>query len=150
MKTLKQKLASAYAWVKQKLFWILIGGTALAAGVDITQDFLVQQQLNLEESLYAHIENGVVDTVIVISTKTITEKGGWYLGSEFKPLNEWIKTSNKGTIHKNYAGIGYTYDKTRDAFIPPKPFNATVFDEVEARWEYPVTKSSYISSTSTP
>jgi hypothetical protein len=33
----------------------------------------------------------------------------------------WIKTSYNGNIRKNYAGIGYSYDQTRDAFIPPKP-----------------------------
>jgi hypothetical protein len=35
----------------------------------------------------------------------------------------WIKTSYNGNIRKNYAGIGYTYDPVRDAFIPPKPEN---------------------------
>ena len=41
----------------------------------------------------------------------------------------WIKTSYNGNIRKNFAGIGYTYDADRDAFIPPKPDNATGFDE---------------------
>ena len=149
MKTLKQKLANAYAWVKKKVLWFFLGSVALAAGVDITQDFLVQQQLNQQESLYAHIENGVVDAVIVISTKTITEKGGWYLGSEFKPLNEWIKTSNKGTIRKNYAKIGGVYDKNLDAFITPKPTPDATFDSTKAVWIMPTPTSSWINSTST-
>ena len=49
----------------------------------------------------------------------------------------WIKTSYNGTIRKNYAGIGYTYDLARDAFIAPKPEchpEAVVFDEETCTW----------------
>jgi hypothetical protein len=49
----------------------------------------------------------------------------------------WIKTSYNGNIRKNYAGIGYIYDATRDAFIPPKPFNSWVLDEATCRWQAP-------------
>lgn len=49
----------------------------------------------------------------------------------------WIKTSYNGTIRKNFAGIGYTYDATRDAFIGPKPSNATGFDEETCQWMVP-------------
>ena len=49
----------------------------------------------------------------------------------------WIKTSYNGNIRKNYAGIGYTYDATRDAFIAPEPENATGFDEDTCRWIVP-------------
>ena len=46
--------------------------------------------------------------------------------------------SNGGTAYrKNYAGIGYTYDSTRDAFIPPKPFNSWVLNEDSCLWEAP-------------
>lgn len=41
----------------------------------------------------------------------------------------WVKTSYNGTIRKNFAGIGFTYDADRDAFIPPKPFASWVLDE---------------------
>ena len=40
-------------------------------------------------------------------------------------------------LRKNYAGIGYTYDGTRDAFIPPKPFNSSVLNEDTCQWEAP-------------
>ena len=50
----------------------------------------------------------------------------------------WIKTSYNGNIRKNYAGIGYTYDLTRDAFIAPEPENATGFDEETCRWIVPI------------
>jgi hypothetical protein len=49
----------------------------------------------------------------------------------------WIKTSYNGNIRKNYAGIGYTYDAVRDAFIPPKPQNAIGFDEETCQWITP-------------
>ena len=42
-------------------------------------------------------------------------------------------------FRKNYAGIGYTYDETRDAFIPPKPFNSWILNENTCQWEAPVT-----------
>jgi hypothetical protein len=50
----------------------------------------------------------------------------------------WVKTSYNGTIRKNYAGIGYTYDQVRDAFISPEPDNATGFDEETCQWIVPV------------
>ena len=50
---------------------------------------------------------------------------------------EWIQTSYNNTIRKNYAGIGYTYDAVRDAFIAPKPDCATGFDEETCRWIVP-------------
>jgi len=49
----------------------------------------------------------------------------------------WIKTSYNGNIRKNYAGIGYTYDEDRDAFITPKPDchpDLVTFDEETCRW----------------
>jgi hypothetical protein len=70
---------------------------------------------------------------------------------------EWVQTSynTKGGIHynpetgepsddqskalrKNYAGIGYTYDRVRDAFIPPQPFVSWVLNEDTCLWEAPV------------
>jgi hypothetical protein len=60
----------------------------------------------------------------------------------------WIQTSyntiggthtNNGTpLRKNHAGIGYTYDETRDAFIAPKPFNSWILNETSCLWEAPV------------
>ena len=50
----------------------------------------------------------------------------------------WVKTSYNGTIRKNYAGIGMSYDESRDAFISPKPYPSWVLDEDTCRWEAPV------------
>jgi hypothetical protein len=48
------------------------------------------------------------------------------------------RTSYNGNYRKNYAGIGFTYDNERDAFIAPKPFNSWILDEETCRWEAPV------------
>jgi hypothetical protein len=50
----------------------------------------------------------------------------------------WIKTSYNSNIRKNFAAVGYTYDQTRDAFIPPKPDNQIGFDEETCRWIIPL------------
>ncbi len=50
----------------------------------------------------------------------------------------WVKTSYNGNIRKNYAGIGYTYDTDRDAFIAPKPYNSWLLDEDTCHWQAPV------------
>lgn len=52
----------------------------------------------------------------------------------------WKQTSYNGNFRKNYAGIGYTYDEDRDAFIPPKPFNSWTLNEDTCLWEAPVAK----------
>jgi hypothetical protein len=52
----------------------------------------------------------------------------------------WVKTSYNGNIRKNYAGIGYSYDSVRDAFIPPKPEchpDIITFDEQTCIWSCP-------------
>lgn len=49
-----------------------------------------------------------------------------------------VRTSYNGNIRKNYAGIGYTYDEQRDAFIPPKSFNSWILNEDTCLWEAPV------------
>lgn len=67
---------------------------------------------------------------------------------------EWIQTSfnTRGGVHygsdgqpdggeplrKNYAGIGYSYDKSRDAFIPPKPFDSWILNDESCLWEAPI------------
>ena len=50
----------------------------------------------------------------------------------------WVKTSYNGNIRKNYAGINYTYDSVRDAFIAPKPYESWLLDEETCQWKAPV------------
>ena len=52
----------------------------------------------------------------------------------------WKQTSYNRNIRKNFAGIGYTYDEDRDAFIPKKPYNSWLLNEDTCRWEAPISK----------
>ena len=93
---------------------------------------------------FAKLENNVVKQVIVVSNQDILDEQGQE--SEEKGIafcsnllgGTWIKTSYNGKIRKNYAGIGYTYDEGRDAFIPPKPFALWLLDETTCQWKAPV------------
>ena len=50
----------------------------------------------------------------------------------------WKKTSYNANLRKNFAGVGYTYDEDRDAFIPPKPYNSWTLNETTCQWDPPV------------
>tara|TARA_S200002703_G_C3751680_1_gene231280 strand:- start:639 stop:998 length:360 start_codon:yes stop_codon:yes gene_type:complete len=50
----------------------------------------------------------------------------------------WVQTSYNGTIRKNFAGVGFTYDSTRDAFIPPQPYVSWILNETTCQWEAPI------------
>jgi hypothetical protein len=50
----------------------------------------------------------------------------------------WKQTSYSGSIRKNFAGIGYTYNADLDAFIPPKPYPSWVMDDATCQWKAPV------------
>ena len=52
----------------------------------------------------------------------------------------WVQTSYNNNFRKNHAGIGYTYDEDRDAFIPKKPYNSWILNEDTCLWEAPVAK----------
>ena len=54
-------------------------------------------------------------------------------------LGTWIQTSYNGSIRKNYAGIGHTYDFARDAFYAPQPYPSWTLNEDTCQWEAPVT-----------
>lgn len=50
----------------------------------------------------------------------------------------WVQTSYNGTFRKNYAGLGYTFDAARNAFIPPQPFPSWTLNEDTCQWHAPV------------
>ena len=50
----------------------------------------------------------------------------------------WIQTSYNNRIRKNFAGIGYTYDETLDAFIPPQPYSSWTLDKTTCQWISPI------------
>jgi hypothetical protein len=99
---------------------------------------------------FAHISNGIVDNVIVVEQDVINS-------GAFGSASEWIQTSyntrggvyyepNSNTpaldqtkaLRKNYAGLGYSYDSVRDAFISPKPYTSWTLNELSCVWEPPV------------
>ena len=88
-------------------------------------------------------ENGVVLRVIVVGNKDTADANGVekeHIGAAFCERlfgGTWKQTSYNGNFRKNYAGIGYTYDSDRDAFIPPKPFASWILNELTAQWEAP-------------
>ena len=91
-------------------------------------------------SHFARVENGVVTQVIVIE-QDVLNTGHWG-----DPAS-WVQTSynTSGGVHsqggtplrKNFAGIGYTYDAGRDAFIAPKPFASWLLNESTCQWGAP-------------
>ena len=73
--------------------------------------------------------NGVEQEVLGIDF--LTKLTGWSI---------WVQTSYNNNFRKSHAGIGYTYDEDRDAFIPKKPFNSWILNETTCLWEAPVAK----------
>lgn len=94
-------------------------------------------------SHFAKVAEGVVVQVIVAEPE-------FFESFVDTSPGEWIQTSynthggvhaNGGTpLRKNYAGIGFTYDAGRDAFIPPKPFASWLLNDDTCLWEAPVAK----------
>jgi hypothetical protein len=89
-------------------------------------------------------ENNIVTRVLVGSNEDPDEGYQWLIDNLG---GTWVKTSynTQGGVHslggtplrKNYAGIGYSYDADRDAFIPPKPFNSWLLNEDTCLWDAP-------------
>lgn len=77
---------------------------------------------------FAKVNNGLVEKVIV------AESSFFDTFVDSSP-GTWIETSDQ--IRKNYAGIGYSYDATRDAFIPPQPYDSWVLNEDTCNWDAP-------------
>ena len=91
-----------------------------------------------------------VEKVLVVHNNVATSEqaGVEFLQNLYGSRDTWIQTSYNtyGGVHrlggtpfrKNFAGVDYTYDQTRDAFIPPKPFNSWTLNETTCQWEAPV------------
>jgi hypothetical protein len=90
---------------------------------------------------FAKVNNGIVEQVIVAEPEFFDT----FVDSS---PGQWIQTSynthggvhaNGGTpLRKNYAGIGFSYDATRDAFIPPKPYASWTLNDDTCQWDCPV------------
>lgn len=84
-------------------------------------------------------EQNIVEQVIVADTKEWCESnlGGEWVQTSYNTVGG-VHTQGGVPLRKNYAGIGYTYDKNRDAFIPPQPFHSWILNEETCLWECPV------------
>lgn len=89
-------------------------------------------------------ENVVIEVLVVHNNELLDENGNeqeslgiQLLHNLFGSDSIWKQTSYSGKIRKNHAGIGYTYNEQYDAFIPPKPFESWVLDEVVCKWKAP-------------
>lgn len=80
-------------------------------------------------------ENNVVLRVLVGDNNLPNEGYDWFVENLG---GTWIQTSYNGNIRKNFAGVGYTYDEERDAFISPQPFESWTLNETTCRWQAPV------------
>ena len=89
-------------------------------------------------------ENKVVLRVLVVDNNDLLDSennesealGITYLKEGFG--SDWVQTSYNRTFRKNYAARGYTYDTTRNAFIPPKTYNSWTLNETTCQWAAPV------------
>lgn len=90
-------------------------------------------------------ENNVVQRVIVVANKDTADANGVekeHIGAAFCESllgGTWVQTSYNGNFRKHYAGVGYTYDAARDAFIPPQPYPSWSLDD-DCNWQAPVPK----------
>jgi hypothetical protein len=94
-------------------------------------------------------ENNIVTEVIVVSNDIATSEnaGITFINNLYDTSDTWKQTSyntianthrESGTpFRKNYAGIGFTYDASKDAFIPQKPYASWVLDETTCQWKAP-------------
>jgi hypothetical protein len=88
----------------------------------------------------------IVEQVISINNTVITDANGVeqeqlgvdFINKLYNTRDVWKQTSYNNNFRKNYAGIGYQYDQTRDAFIPKKPFNSWILNESTCLWNAPV------------
>ncbi len=90
---------------------------------------------------FAKVSNGIVERVIVAEAEFfdtfVDDSAGTWIQTSYNTYGG--EHRDGGTpLRKNYAGIGFTYDKTRDAFIPPKQYESWTLNEDTCLWESPV------------
>ena len=99
--------------------------------------------------------NNIVLRVIVVHNNELMDNGQ---ESEAKGIafcrslfgGNWKQTSYHANFRKNYAGVGYTYDATRDAFIPPQPYPSWVLNEETCQWEAPIPYPTDVGTPEVP
>ena len=107
---------------------------------------------------FAKIENNIVITVVSVVNEVLKDSNGVeqeqlginFLKSLYGQDTNWKQSSYNTVIgihrlggtpfRKNHAGIGYTYDQQKDAFIPQKPYNSWILNESTCLWDAPVAR----------
>ena len=88
----------------------------------------------------------IVEQVIVVNNEELLDENGIeqeQKGIDFCKLlfgedTNWVQTSYNSSFRKNYAGIGFSYDQTKDVFIQPKPYDSWILNETTCNWETPI------------
>ena len=103
---------------------------------------------------YAKVLEGIVETVIVAEAEFFDNfvddsPGKWIQtsyntrgGVHYEPNSNTPSSDQSKALRKNYAGVGYTYDKTRNAFIPPQQFPSWTLNETTCLWDPPMPQPS--------
>lgn len=81
-----------------------------------------------------------VERVEVVSNDIVTteQAGIDFLNNLYKTNDAWVQTSYNENFRKNFASIGFKYNQTKDAFIPPQPYTSWTLNETTCQWEAPV------------
>jgi hypothetical protein len=104
---------------------------------------------------YAFLDENNIVTEVIVGKKELEDEVDWevHYGNFRGQTCKRTSYNTRGGVHytdgqpsadqtkafrKNYAGLGYTYDSERDAFIPPKPFNSWVLNETTCLWDAPI------------
>lgn len=88
--------------------------------------------------------NNTVLRVIVVANEELLDENGVEQESKGQEFcrnlfgGTWVQTSYNASFRKHYAGVGFTYDSTRDAFLPPRPYPSWTLNETTCVWEPPV------------
>ena len=103
---------------------------------------------------YAKVLEGIVETVIVAESEFFNtfvddSPGKWIQtsyntrgGVHYEPNSNTPSSDQSKALRKNYAAVGYTYDKTKDAFIPPQQFPSWTLNETTCLWDPPMPQPS--------
>jgi hypothetical protein len=86
---------------------------------------------------FAEIDNNNIVVRVLVVNNSLEHRGADFLANDLGLGGTWIQTSYNGNFKYNFAGIGFTYDEVRDAFIAPEPDNAIGFDEQTCQWITP-------------
>jgi hypothetical protein len=90
---------------------------------------------------FAKLGSGnIVETVHVVHNNVATteQAGVDFLNNLYNTSDTWFQTYKDGSLRKNYAGVGYTYNQTKDAFIPSQLYASWTLNETTCLWEAPV------------